>query len=131
MVNRESISIQRRQQGFGGPDEPGAASLDMDKDAADGEEPAIGYRHKKGSSDKGGEEMILKKVILVAFLFSVLSIISWPTIDTCIINVLYSDPEGIDETIRKRRVPGKATPAGRGVLGSRTPARGDSTQGWG
>jgi len=53
------------------------------------------------------------------------------TIDTCIINVLYSDPEGIDETIRKRRVPGKATPAGHGVLGSRTPARGDSTQGWG
>jgi hypothetical protein len=32
-------------------------------------------------------------------------------IDSCIINVLYFDPEGTDETIRKRRVPRTAAPA--------------------
>ena len=69
--------------------------------------------------------LIMKDVVKRAGLLMVL------IIDTCIINVLYSDPEGIDETIRKRRVPGRATPAGHGVLGSRTPARGDRAQGWG
>lgn len=45
-------------------------------------------------------------------------------IDTCIIKVLYSVPEGHDETIRKRRVPGNKAIAGDGVFERRAPARG-------
>jgi len=51
-------------------------------------------------------------------------------IDTCIINVLYFDPEGIDETIRKCRVPGTTTSSCHGALAGRTPAWGDRATDW-
>jgi len=49
-------------------------------------------------------------------------------IDTCIRKVLYSDPKGINETIRKLRVPGSETTSGPGIHGPRAPACGDRTE---